>query len=409
MSDGAKLPLLLYVHVPFCTSKCHFCDWVADVPTRDLRQDSRSPARIAYLEALKAQIRYWGPRLEDYRPEILYWGGGTASILTEEEIVQLAGALRESFDLSGLSEATIESSPETLTAGKLACLFEQGFRRISIGVQSLDDARLQEIGRAHDAETGCRSVELARQAGFDDVNVDLISGLPGERLREREAALERAAGLPNNHYSVYPYRAANGTVLAKLIRNKDRYRITLEQQVEAYRHVQRTLEAAGFSEYCFNFFGSPPCRSDMAYFRLEMDWIGFGAGATSLLRRRYLSTARADLKGYLADPCRFTEDVPASSPGVMSRLAYQSLSTPWGMEAGLWRERLGVEPAEAAEEPSVRYLLDFFRRACGVTCDEAGIRLPRQEIARAFIHLQFLNAPARAQRREGAQRIFGGY
>jgi coproporphyrinogen III oxidase-like Fe-S oxidoreductase len=354
-------------------------------------------------------MRHCAPLLSDSMPRIMYWGGGTATILTIPEIVALAGTLRETFDLSDLSEATIEGSPETLSLEKLACFYEQGFRRISIGVQSFDDDRLREIGRAHDADTAARSIELARAAGFVDINVDLICGLPGETPRERERSLARALAVAANHYSVYPYRAANGTTTAKLLRHKDRYVLTLENQLEAYEYARATLAAAGYREYSFTFFGSPVCRSDMAYFRLQMDWFGFGAGATSLFQRRYLSSDRANLASFIAEPSRVSEDLPACSPGIVSRLAYQSLTTPEGMEAELWRDRIAVELHDVLAQPAVSYLLDFFRRACPVTIDDRGVRLERDEIARAFIHLQFLNAPARAQRRDGARRLLGAY
>jgi len=145
--------LLIYVHIPFCMSKCHFCDWVTEISVKDLRLPSTSTLRQRYLEALKTQIGYFGERLTSagYRPTILYWGGGTASILTMAEICTIMDALRAQFDLGNLTEATIESSPETLTREKLRLFYDLGFRRISIGLQSMDDSRLRAIGHLRGA------------------------------------------------------------------------------------------------------------------------------------------------------------------------------------------------------------------------------------------------------------------
>jgi oxygen-independent coproporphyrinogen-3 oxidase len=399
--------VLLYVHVPFCTSKCFFCDWVVEIPSKALRQGADSELRRRYLDALIEQIRRTDST--DHQPRILYWGGGTASILTTDEITRIWAALRDHHDLSQLVEATIESSPETLTAEKLACLYEQGFRRISIGVQSFDDERLRTIGRAHDAQTAVRALELAYAAGFRDINIDLICGLPGERAHERERTLELVRRLPVNHFSVYPYRATNGTVLAKQITKRAQRILSLDEQVEAYEHMREGLKAAGHAEYSLNFFGEPRCRSDLAYFNLEMDWYGFGAGATSLVHRRYRSTERAGLATYLEDPLRVTEDVAASSPHVVSRLLYQSLSTPWGLIADNWEQRVGLGLNELLEHSEVRYLIDFFRRVASVVVDDDGARVPFEQVPRAFINLLFLNAPASVKRIDGARALFGAY
>ncbi|MDQ3274146.1 MAG: radical SAM protein [Actinomycetota bacterium] len=144
-SDAVRQrPLLVYLNVPFCNSKCHFCDWVAQVPVRDLRLTPVSSGRVRYLRAVGEQIHALAPRLRDagYRPRIVYWGGGTASILTVAEIEALFGALSTAVDLSDVVEATIEGSPESLDLEKLRLLRRLGFNRISIGVQSLDNERL---------------------------------------------------------------------------------------------------------------------------------------------------------------------------------------------------------------------------------------------------------------------------
>jgi coproporphyrinogen III oxidase-like Fe-S oxidoreductase len=219
----AKRPLLLYVNTPFCNSKCHFCDWVVKVPIGDLRLGPESEGRRDHLAALKMQIAEQAPALvERYRPELMYWGGGTASILSPAEIETLYGALADAFPMAGIVESTIESSPESLTGDKLRLLREIGFNRISIGVQSFQDDRLRMIGRAHSADMAERSIDLARQAGFDNINIDLIVGFPDQSLDEVEQMMRHAAQLPVNHYSIYAYRASEGTVLRRRLDRNNR-------------------------------------------------------------------------------------------------------------------------------------------------------------------------------------------
>jgi oxygen-independent coproporphyrinogen-3 oxidase len=186
-------------------------------------------------------------------------------------------------------------------------------------------------------------------------------------------------------------------------------RIGPEQQIGAYERSRDMLGAAGLPEYAMSHFGSPRCLSDLAYFQLQMDWIGFGSGATSLLDARFLSTERGQLARYIASPERFDEDIPAASGSITPRLLHQSLSTWEGADAELWRERTG-EALEVilAQEP-VLYLLDFLHRATSLVRDARGVRIPRHDVARAFIQLHSMRIPRRARGPTSAQALLGGH
>lgn len=403
--------LLVYVHIPFCTAKCHFCDWVQEIPVSSLRLKSESSQRIGYIKSIKEQIHYFGPRLADqgYVPAILYWGGGTASILTHSEIYAITSALEDEFDLAGVNESTIECSPETLTREKLTIFRDVGFRRISIGIQSFQSDRLRRIGRAHDAEEAIRSVCTAAEVGFSDINIDLICGFPDETLKEVELSIRKVQELPVNHVSLYPFRPTHGTVMYRHLGSGAYGNVRLEEQLEAYDLGRALLEDAGLKEYALSHFGHPQCRSDMAYFKLEMDWIGFGSGATSLLDHRFLSTERGMLARYISRPREHDEDLPAASPQITPRLIYQALSTPDGVIGSLWMERTGVALEEILKQDSVHGLLKYVDKISGVILDERGVRLPKKVIARTFINLQFFKAPPGAREMSGVRSVFGGY
>ena len=404
-------PLLLYLHVPFCTSKCSFCDWVQEIPGSELRLTSESPRRVAYIDALCCQIDSSAEFVEDrgYEPEIMYWGGGTASSLSLQEIERLCTTLHRHYDFSRMLEVTIEASPETLTREKLTLFHDFGFRRISIGVQALDDERLRVIGRMHRTKEAIESVYAARECGFEDVNIDIISGFPGERLAGFEASLQQALGLPVTHVSLYSYRPAVGTAMFKQLRRGSAGKAQLEEQLEAYALGASLLEAAGLPEYAMSHFGSRRCHSDLAYFQLRMDWLGLGSGAVSMLGGRSLTNRRGQLDAYIANPTACDEDIPAAAPHVASRMLYQALSTYEGVYLPWWRERIGVEFAESREHPAVAYLLDYLGRMGGLVEEPERVRLTREKIASAFIHLLNANVPANARDRVGVNAMVGGY
>jgi coproporphyrinogen III oxidase-like Fe-S oxidoreductase len=396
LAAGDKPPLLLYANVPFCNSKCHFCDWVVHVPIGDLRLGPDSPGRRGHLEALKAQIAAQGPDLAArYRPEIMYWGGGTASILSLAEIEALHGALAATFPLGGIAEATIESSPETLDLAKLRLLRSLGFNRISIGVQSFDDARLRMIGRAHSAATAESSIGLARQAGFDNINIDLIVGFPDQDLAEVEATIRRAAELPVNHFSVYSYRASQGTVMRRKL-DREGARTDLRRQLEAYRLAGSILAEHGFAEYTFAYFGTPICLADLSYYQLKMDWIGFGSGSFSVLGGHIKGYSSGKLHRYLAGPAEFDYDVPLSDESQAANFIGHSLTTPEGVSARDFEERSGLSLWTALEFAEVKDYLDQMRQYGTLITDEDGIRFARDDIATVFISMNWIESPAPA-------------
>jgi oxygen-independent coproporphyrinogen-3 oxidase len=353
--------------------------------------------RRDHLSALQIQIAAQAPDLsERYRPEIMYWGGGTASILNSHEIETLYGAVADAFPMGDIAEATIESSPESLTLDKLRLLRGLGFNRISIGVQSFDDDRLRMIGRAHSAAVAESSIELARQAGFDNVNIDLIVGFPDQELADVERMIRHAVSLPVNHYSVYAYRASQGTVLRRRL-DRAKAKTDLAKQLEAYRLATGILTEHGYPEYTFAYFGTPICLADLSYYQMKLDWIGFGSGSFSVIGGRMKGFASGKLHDYLADPTRFDYDVPLSDQSQAENLIGFALTTPAGVDAAVFQERTGVPLWTALEYPSVKDYLGQLCRFGTLITDEAGIRFAREDIAKVFISMNWIEPPAPVQ------------
>ncbi len=397
VGTNGRRPLLLYVHVPFCKSKCHFCDWVTGIDVADLRVGPESSPRRRYIDAMRRQIAHWGPLLAEYTPELVFWGGGTASLLTPEEIRAVWGALEESFDLANVTEATIESSPDTLDADKLNVLLELGFDRISVGLQSLDDERLRRIGRTHDASTGAASVRMARDAGFRNVSIDLITGMPGQSVAEVEASVRRALDLPIDHVSLYAYRPSGHTVMRRQLERGFLGEIDLGVQLDSYAVGRRLLEDAGLPEYGVSMFGALPCLADLAYFQLRMDWIGFGSGAFSMLDGELRSMRRGGLHGYIEEPVVFDDALPAGGALTAPSLMYLSLTTREGVARRYWEERTRLPLEVVLEHPEVRSFLERLGQFAEMESDADGLRVVPEQAAEAFIRYTHLFVPANAR------------
>jgi coproporphyrinogen III oxidase-like Fe-S oxidoreductase len=374
--------LSIYVGVPFCPSKCHFCAWVSAVPAKDLRQRAGDPLRDAYLRAIERQIHHSGPRLvaAGYVPKLMYWGGGTASSLSVEEFGRILAALRSEFDLSQLAEATMECSPDTLTHEKLEAYRTAGFDRVSIGVQSFDGRRLKEQGRSHTPEQALAAVACAADAGYTNLNIDLMCGLPNESLSSFESSAKLALRLPTSHISLYPFFPIQQTVMYRQI-ERGTVRMDRRERLEAYKLGRQVFTDAGFPEYALSYFGRQPCRSDLAYYRMEMDWAGFGVGANSVLAGGFTRTHRM-LPAYVRDPLGFDSRAPAAQ--VADKFFGQSLLLFEGIIASLWEERMRQGLDQILANKRIADQLARVTKGSELIRDEKGIRLPREQMTDVF-------------------------
>lgn len=256
----------LYIHLPFCKQKCNYCDF-ASFAGRELLIDD-------YLRALAKEAAQSSVR----RFDTLYVGGGTPSLLSEKQLCALVYALEKNFGpVSAYAESTFEANPESLTPEKLNLLRNAGFNRLSLGLQSFDDAELKTLGRVHDVQTFLKTYENARKSGFDNLNADLIAGLPGQPLKAFLANLEHLLNLIPEHVSVYGLQIEEGTPFFErgIVCDQPLMRRMLEET-----HFR--LEDAGYHHYEISNFARPgkEARHNTNYWR-EGAYIGLGSAAAS--------------------------------------------------------------------------------------------------------------------------------
>jgi len=266
-------PLALYLHIPYCLSRCHYCDfntYVLDPP------QSRE-----YARALAAEVRHYGAAIEDpRRVETIFLGGGTPSILPAEDLCALLEACRAAFPVSPEAEVTLEANPETVTAEAFATLLRGGFNRVSLGVQALQAGLLQVLGRPHTPARAAEAFAAIRAAGFQNVNLDVMFGLPGQSLRDWCRTLEGVLALGPEHVSTYGLTIEDGTLFGRLSREGALRLPAEEAHLAMYREALRFLPASGYGRYEISNFARPglECRHNLTYWR-QGEYLGLGAGA----------------------------------------------------------------------------------------------------------------------------------
>lgn len=284
----------LYIHVPFCVRKCHYCDFYS--------LSSGANDREAYVEAVLAEsAAYTGMSFQT-----LYLGGGTPSVLGIDLLEKLIKGLNKSLNLSGIDEATVEVNPDSASREFLVAAKKSGINRVSIGVQSLNDIELQAVGRIHTASQGLAVVNLAIQLGFESVSADLIIGLPGQTWSSLSQSLDMLVGAGTHHISLYCLSVETGTPLAK---NPPEDLPNEDTQAELFSKAVKFLEARLFVHYEISNFAlaGHECRHNLNYWR-GGEYLGLGpASASHIDGKRFRD--RSDLGAYLENPGGMTEDV----------------------------------------------------------------------------------------------------
>ncbi len=273
-------PLAIYLHVPFCRTRCGYCDF--NTYTADELGAAPGSSQDAYALAVSAEIamarRVLGPR----RVTSVFVGGGTPTLLAAETLGGFLAEVREVFELAPGAEVTTEANPETVTPASLAALRHAGFTRMSFGMQSAVPHVLAALDRVHTPGRAAQAVAEARAAGFDDVSLDLIYGTPGESLADWRTTLDAALAAEPDHVSAYALIVEDGTPLARRIRRGEMPAPDDDDLADKYLAADAAFEAAGYGWYELSNWARPghECRHNVAYWR-STDWWGIGPGSHS--------------------------------------------------------------------------------------------------------------------------------
>ena len=265
-------PLGLYVHIPFCVRKCHYCDFNSGPLSEN--------ARRLYLDALEEEIRNTAWRGHPART--LFLGGGTPSELTIAELAKLVTALTQAFEFDVKAEWSIECNPGTVSRGYVPALRELGFNRVSLGVQSFTDSHLRSLGRIHDAREAHAAYRQFRQAGFGNLNLDLMFALPRQTLGEWRSDLEEALHLRPEHLSLYNLTIESGTEFGNRLARGDLQETDEDLAADMYELAMDLARAAGYQQYEISNYSLPgrECAHNLIYWR-NHPYLGFGVSASS--------------------------------------------------------------------------------------------------------------------------------
>ena len=283
-----KQEISLYIHIPFCRRKCNYCSFVsyggheADIP--------------AYVASLKQELAF---RAGGELIRSIYFGGGTPSLLSSARVDDILSTIRSLFAVNKDAEITIEANPGTVDARYLADIRAAGINRLSLGVQSFDDNELALLGRIHTAAEAREAVKLARNAGFANLNLDLIYGLPGQNLAGWQNTLKQAIGLSPEHISLYALTLEEDAPLFQTIGRGDLPALDTDLTADMYELAEDMLGKYGYRHYEISNWSKPgfECRHNLVYWH-NLPYIGAGVAAHSCIDGRRLANT-SDLDTYL--------------------------------------------------------------------------------------------------------------
>ena len=299
-----KKELGLYVHIPFCVKKCGYCDFLSWCGTSEEKE--------TYVQALLKEIESYREFARGYRVSTVFVGGGTPSVLEAGQMEGVLGNIQEVFELEKKPEITLEMNPGTVTEEKLQCYKENGVNRLSIGLQSVKNEKLEVLGRIHSYEEFLESYELARKAGFTNISVDLISSIPGQKLEEWKEELAALSALSPEHISVYQLLIEAETPFYEKYAEHEELLPDEEESREIYLWTGSFLKEQGYEQYEISNYAKPgkESRHNLKYWE-RGDYLGLGLGAASMVRNIRMSNTK-DMKTYLercGQPKTMREDV----------------------------------------------------------------------------------------------------
>lgn len=337
-------PIGLYIHVPFCKSKCRYCDFAS-------YQGALAKFGEDYISALISEIS--GYKKEEKIPvDTVYFGGGTPSILPVPLLEKVLASARDSFMILPDAEITVEVNPGTVDAEKVLAYKRLGINRVSIGLQSVHENELKILGRIHTFDEFLNAYNLFRDAGFDNVSVDLMYGIPAQTIHSFELTLDRVLALSPEHVSVYGLIVEEGTPFFEM---QDKLNLpTLDDECDMYYLAHKKLTSLGYSHYEISNYAKRGRESqhNLKYWR-DCEFVGVGLSAYSYLDGKRYGNGR-NLADYLRGE-RILDVVELSREDVMYEYAMMRLRLMSGIDLAEYKDRFGVDFTEGREELIEKY------------------------------------------------------
>jgi oxygen-independent coproporphyrinogen-3 oxidase len=384
---AALPPLAVYVHIPWCVRKCPYCDFNSHAVLGNSHEKTDALPEREYVDALLGDLESLLPSVWGRRAASVFIGGGTPSLFSPESIARLVSELRARLPLEPDAEITLEANPGTAEAARFRGYRDAGVNRLSIGVQSFDDAKLAALGRIHDAREARRAIELALDS-FGNVNIDLMYGLPGQVLAEARADLEQAAQSGAAQVSAYQLTIEPNTVFHRRPPRLPEHDLCADMQ----RMAEDTLGAAGYQQYETSAFARAGfrCRHNLNYWQFG-DYLGLGAGAHGKLSFAERITRHARVKtprDYLAAARRgatLVEERVVEARELPFEFMLNALRLVEGFAEQLFAERTGL--ARSAIEPALgrAAALGLIERDAGRVRPSARGRLFLNDLVELFL------------------------
>ncbi|HBE08112.1 MAG TPA: oxygen-independent coproporphyrinogen III oxidase [Lachnospiraceae bacterium] len=336
----------LYIHIPFCVKKCAYCDFLSFGSDQDDRR--------RYALALIQELKYWGQQLDHPQVETVFIGGGTPSWMEPQYLAEIIATAREEFHILPDCEFTMEMNPGTVTQESLGIYLRSGVNRLSIGLQSSIDSELQTLGRIHDYNQFLRSYEKAMDAGFTNINIDIMTGIPGQNLKSLEKTLRNVTGLHPKHISAYDLMIEEGTPFyEKYCFDEVKRHAGMpteflpdeETQYQMTRLTEEFLESKGYHQYEISNFAKDgkECIHNIGYWK-RVPYLGVGLGAASLVDEVRYSNERNLLK-YIerleSDESPRVEEIELSKRDAISEYMYLGLRMNEGINRRDFYETFG--------------------------------------------------------------------
>ncbi|MFW5755342.1 MAG: radical SAM family heme chaperone HemW [Tangfeifania sp.] len=340
----------IYIHIPFCRQKCYYCDFYKTV---------NNSLKSQFITPLKKEIFLRKDFTGGEKIETIYFGGGTPSVLKQEELEEIFHFLKSEFSVLPDAEITFEANPDDLTPGYLNAIFEAGVNRLSIGIQSFQDKHLKKMNRRHSAKQAVYSVLNAEKTGFLNISVDLIYGLPNLTIKEWRQSLNEVFQLPVNHLSAYHLTYHEGTPFYTWLKKGTLKELSEQQSVEQFNVLIDKCREAGFEQYEISNFARNQhySKHNTAYWTGKT-YLGLGPSAHSfngLVRTWNVAHVESYIKAIEKGSSFFQQEV-LSETDRYNEYILTHIRTKWGVSAKYIRENFGEEKANLFSTGVEKYL-----------------------------------------------------